>query len=365
MNYTSIADTHYEEILSWNGNNLSRCNKVYDSFNVLLVLSLTDWKDEELIILSNELKLLPDEYFVRIITAPEMYQCLIGVIHGKTEKIKSFLKYSIAVEKTRTGIVTEIAKNKWSANGDYYFSDNNSFVEIPTLVNSIPIDHNSIFARRKMPVASFRPIKYGEACPFTEVELKISYDKIYSAFHEIQRVNVLLANFIGSYVKSIVLRKDLTNAYTFQSSSCNGYIGQMVLLNPHLPHIQIELIAESLVHEAIHSLMWRAEVLTPIIKNPSLSMETVISPWSKMDIHYYTLLQACYVWYGVANFWNKALESRIFCPDRSHELFCRAVTGFKDKDFMKEIDKYSHNLSFGMYEAFLSLADASQSILFL
>jgi hypothetical protein len=81
MNYTSIADTHYEEILSWNGNNLSRCNKVYDSFNVLLVLSLTDWKDEELIILSNELKLLPDEYFVRIITAPEMYQCPVSYTH--------------------------------------------------------------------------------------------------------------------------------------------------------------------------------------------------------------------------------------------------------------------------------------------
>lgn len=364
MKLVTIPETGYEKILTWNYS-LKKSDLVYDTFNELLCRSIIEFKNHEVLDQVYELKELSNKSFWRIVTSPDFYQRTIEGCKGNISDLIRFLGASIDVEKFRNGDFARNIKGSWSANGDLFIPNidhsgewvSKEIYQAPHLAEQIPLDFNSVYARRNMPVESFRPIQYGKAHPFTKQEKDNTELKIKNAYDKILKSAPKAAQFILNYAKTIVLRKDLQNIETFQSSSCNGYIGQIVLLNPQLPHVDEEIIAESLVHESIHSLMWRAEVLSHIIKNPLLKMTTVKSPWSGYELHYYTILQAAFVWFGIANFWKDNLNLNFFDPTKSRYYFNRAIKGFIDKRFMKEIKKHSYNLSDGMFESFENLSN--------
>jgi hypothetical protein len=367
----SIPDTGYEEILTWT-QPLDNSDIVYNQFNSLLCQSLTDFEDKELNYQISKLLKLPTRSFWRIVTSPDFYQRTIEACKGDLPNLIKFLNDSVLVEDFRYGHSDHSSTlGKWSANGDFYFpgpsQDDkwkiNELYISPYLENRIPLDFISFHARREMPVEAFRPVQYGEANPFTEDEIIQTCLKVQNAFNKIKKSAPIAAEFILKYAKTIVLRKDMKNIDIFQSSSCNGYIGQIVLLNPHLHHVNEELIAESLVHESIHSLMWRAEILNHIIKDPMLSMETVVSPWSGFELHYYTILQAAFVWYGIANFWKLNLNAGHFDNEKVKFYLSRAKKGFIDRSFLNQVDKHKYNLNDGMYQAFIQLADRAESLL--
>ena len=365
MKNVTIHSTGYEHILTWE-KDLKNSNLVYNTFNKVLAQSLLSFDNPSLEKLLETLKTLPNESFWRILTSPDFYQRLIEASKGNLEGLVIFLQDSILVEEIRFGKKINLQQSKWSANGDLFVPpdelneinpdwDFNHQYHSELLNDQLPLDFGSIHARRDMPVESFRPIKYGDAIPFSKEEKKITEEKVNNAFKKIAICTPIAAQFVLNYAKTIVLRKDFTNPKTFQSSSCNGYIGQIVLLNPHLSHVDEAYISESIIHESIHSLMWRAEVLSQIIKDPQKEMGTVISPWTGAELHYYTILQACFVWYGIANFWRMNLNSDLFPKLRTKYLYERAIKGFEKQNFMNQVRKYSDNLSEGMFDCFIRL----------
>jgi hypothetical protein len=360
----------YASILSWDTRSAPQASWVVTAFNRLLSDAFESWDDPRLSPTIAEMKLLPQECVERIIFAPDTFFRLTGALSGEITRseLSHFLEISTHVEKLRIGQHAPGGVGRWSAMGDYRsLKLPNSFMPgdsstsrdghyTATLLGGrIPLDSQSIFAHRPMANASFRPERYGDPVPFEFSSLANTEMKIIDAFAMIEEVSQTIANFVLEQTQTIVLRRN--NADAFISSSCDSFIGQTVLLNPDLSHVDTAILAESLVHEAIHALLLRAEVLWPSIKDPDVALSAVSSPWSGRPLHYYTLLGACFVWYGLLSFWTLGQERNVFSRERTKLLHDRARSGFLTKQIMSQIDVHATSLSEGWYDVVARLVE--------
>lgn len=377
FNRLSIPNSDYPYILRWEEGSTVKADVILASYLEILLASLLDiiGKEDELASFND----LPLDSKNRICSSPETYVRLVEALRSKKKygNLTLFLKYSIGVEHCRNGIENPNGIRRWSANGDLFFDvkgtkSNNSPKTrtwhsngcwiAPELTLGIPIDYASIFITAPTPVAKFRKIKWGKPIPLTQSEADFAVKNLQTAFTYIRYASPSAAQFLQKYVSVIMLRNDPSNPFVFQSASRNSYIGQIALLNCQLAHIDIPFLAESLVHESIHSLMWRAEILCHFLNNPTVEMENVISPWSGRELHFYTFIQACFVWYGVLHFWRNALENRVDFRERAEYLYERARKGFIGDGVLTELMKGSKNLQKGMVEEIEKMVKSSQQL---
>jgi HEXXH motif-containing protein len=290
-------------------------------------------------------------------------------IRGSGDELCSYLQNTIYAELAFSG-TTQIQKPVWMCDGSRLIDKRSNATfdeegwrlggryEAATVFNGIPLDHHSPFARRPMPVAEFRSIHYGRPRPFTAQEEATAVEKVKDAAALISQFAPHNADFIGRYVKTIVLRKSEEEHGAFQSASRNSFIGQVVLLNAHLSHVDLAYVAESLVHESIHSVLWRAEILDQLLIDPQKDMYTVRSAWSGEEIYYYTLLQACLVWYGIFWFWRNLRSTQAPIPEeRMLYLQERARRGFLKREYEQALRSHCDNLAEGILEMLLHLRD--------
>ena len=365
----TIADSNYPEILSWSKYSIDLADVVYKSYiNVLITCFI-----EHLSNLNTELygrfRALPETSAQRIIEAPETYNQLVRATRNEDNQFYCHILDGVEVEMARNYCNEECcAIKKWSANGDLFFDVTNEpafdkygwriggYYAAHRLGGQIPLDNQSIHARRSMPVADFRSVQYGNPEPMSLVEEDRAASKIVESFNILAEVLPIAAKFILRYAKSIVLRKSSLSRGIFQSASRNAFIGQIVFLNAHEDHVDHEYVAESLIHESIHSLLWRAEILDHFIVDPNKHMGTVRSPWSGEEIYYYTLLQACLVWYGIFCFWSNVLDQQsFFQKERITFLLERARRGFLVDDYAASLGSHRGNLKYGVYEVFMEV----------
>jgi HEXXH motif-containing protein len=306
----------------------------------------------------------------RIVESPDVYNQITQYVRNQSNTLQNLLEQSIRVEELRNGLHLHPCAGKWSANGDFLFDDVleekrdeagwriRGRFSAPLLGNKIPLDHHSPFARHPMPVAEFRSVQFGTAEPMTAKEEQCAITLVRRSFSKINSALPEAADFIGRCVNSIILRKTSSTGKIFQSASRNAFIGQIVLLNPHHDHVDDEDMAESLIHESIHALLWRAEILDHFLLNPNMEMGIVRSPWSGERIVYYTLLQACFVWYGIFWFWDAVTRSKSeFYPNRAIRLRDRARAGFHKEEYIMSLEQNCRNLKPGVFEVFKELRE--------
>ena len=108
-----------------------------------------------------------------------------------------------------------------------------------------------------------------------------------------------------------------------------------LILNGHLGRSETAPIAEAIVHEAIHSLLFMfEEVHAPFLpRNSGAEFLTVRSPWSGKDLFLSAYVHACVVWYGLYWFWTAAAETAAWPAQYCSELRARAWTGFERRPF--------------------------------
>lgn len=357
----------YFDTLSWNEENNATSIQVLNDFKTIIEGSLLDW-DKKDPILSNVIEdifLLPIKSKDRILSAPDTFNKLTTAIKSKNKlSFTKYLKISIAVEKEILGYKNSFALNKWSALGDYFISENSNLYnkyKAPLLCGKLPIDCRSKFALRLMTNEDFRPVKYGFPDNFLDNELDYITIKLNRSMDRIKATSNSAFNFILHHSNSIVLRKNL-NHTRFVSSSCNGFIGQIVLLNPQLDYIDEAILAESLLHETIHSFLLKSEIITPIL-NIESPLPIVKSPWSGLDLHYHSLIGACFVWYGLLCFWIHAEKNNTFDSIRIQSLLNRSIRGFVDKKFLKDVDLYKKYLSPNVHYQLHKIADHANKMI--
>jgi hypothetical protein len=108
-----------------------------------------------------------------------------------------------------------------------------------------------------------------------------------------------------------------------------------LILNGHLGPSESAPLAEAIVHEAIHSLLFMfEEVHAPFLpRNSGAEFLTVRSPWSGKDLFLSAYIHACVVWYGLYWFWTAAAEAAAWPIQYCSELRLRARAGFERRPF--------------------------------
>ena len=103
-----------------------------------------------------------------------------------------------------------------------------------------------------------------------------------------------------------------------------------LLRNAHAPNATPAVIADALLHEAIHSLLFiYEEIAGPFVASDKLAQEAqIVSPWSGRALPLQQFTHACLVWYGLYWFWTTARARGTWPDEHSRPLAARARAGF-------------------------------------
>jgi HEXXH motif-containing protein len=194
-------------------------------------------------------------------------------------------------------------------------------------------------------VGAYRRVKFGPSRPYDAVTERVILDKLERAWRIIEEVGGTVAEVVRNNGRVIQLRRDDANPNFFTSASVNTHIGRIALINPHLDRISPEALATALVHEAIHSLLYRMEQDHPLLPtlDPSDKDTLVTSPWTNAPLHLHTYLHACCVWYGLVHFWQRS-------PSRGEALLAFAQAGFATGRVATTLEEHRPLLADGLFE---------------
>lgn len=162
-------------------------------------------------------------------------------------------------------------------------------------------------------------------------EIQFVLQRLARSLKLIGAVNGTVLNMIQQVLKIIVIQKDDTDANGFSSSSWPSLIGKMALTNPHRSNLDDAWIIDALVHESIHSFLYRIECFETFYTSTSALLDyKAVSPWSGKTLYLHSYVHACFVWFGLWCFWSLVAESgnfsRVqteFFRERSHRGFLK------------------------------------------
>ncbi len=316
------AITNLHKVMEWDKDTTSISVQIINNFYYRLVTSsLSDIiqkidTNRELS-LKQLLKQLSNNSFMRIIKSPQVCYYLFhwNWINNYNEII-DFLRNVIAAELILENKPAEINNVRlWSALGDVSLVRNtrldnwiksNSSLHIE---NAILLDTHSpynLYRSRRVVVQKEKIVPYSK-----RLELSI-YLKLLNAYKIIFEVSSIIKRFI---VASTVVVSAIPNddePLSFNSASQRSRIGEITLVNAHLDGIRIDKMISMLIHESIHSYLYKVELEQPFVPEMQHGWQIKIcSPWSGKSLRLTTYVHACYVYYGLLNYWTSALNKCI------------------------------------------------------
>jgi hypothetical protein len=175
---------------------------------------------------------------------------------------------------------------------------------------------------------------------------EVALRKLEEAMRSIGDLDATLAAFVRRFTLVAHAVVDIESS-KFTSGSTGQYIGRSIFCNAHLPSADVELLAESLVHEATHSLLYMHEAVEPWVlrEKPFDAEAIVVSPWSGATLPVRPFLQACFVWFGLVNFWSLAQGGSTFRSLRLEERLDLARRGFLAGPLLERIPQYVPHLA--------------------
>lgn len=293
--------------------------------------------------LSNALDVLPDWALNRFLAAPETRRHISKLRYDTAAHI-SFFRASLLAEKRLNGD-SSVTQSCWSALGDFYLAGINavnpcrerwrpefSWVA-PRVGSRIPIDFSSPHAQivNSMPDCPFEAYEPDEVAQLS--------DLLGKALEVVERVSTSGAGLIDRFVQVIVPRKNPLQPQRGFGSSTPSHIGRLLIRNGHL--MTFGHLVDSLVHEAIHGILFVVELSSPFVVDSTAEQPLIRSRWSGKMLPLQTYLHACFVWYGLARFWRKALFAEILPLDVINQLLATALRGFKPTNPIEALLPYS------------------------
>ena len=245
----------------------------------------------------------------------DLYQYLIDVLNVERGGLKRSPK-----RRSSTGPA------RWSALGDRCVNDKGIVVVLQPARAGLTVDSDSpaavCFDYSAMGKGGMQLQHYHEP---TTKELALS--RLEAAMRTLDEVDPPVAEFVRHF--TLVATVVTTDESSFSSGSTIQYVGRSMFCNAHLTAIDSAVLAEALVHEAIHSLLYMHELCEPWVRYEGLQDAIPIeSPWTGSRLALRAFLHACFVWFGLVNFWTRAQRASIFPPRRIEEHLVMARRGF-------------------------------------
>jgi hypothetical protein len=307
--------------------------------------------------LLRELGELPDESFFRLLTAPEVSWRLLWPRQHRPEESAKFLFGAVTAEVLRLGRDVPIEETVWTALGDLCFSVNGKVFEAPSLRDFPPLDFDSPYGVSIDLAGQLQYVAEARA-PLTGDDRQLVLDRLAAARDGIRETDPRVLEFVVLFTKALVLQRDPDLPDNFTSGSSGQFVGRSALGNPQIPGADDVLIAEGVVHEAIHSLLYMQEqrsawVATDELYGPDAR---TCSLWTGTPLPLRSYLQACFVWYGLLHFWAAALKAETFDPRRVRSRIEQATIGFLRAPVLDQVAPYRE----GIAEVLLDTVDELQ-----
>jgi hypothetical protein len=252
----------------------------------------------------------------RIRWAPEVLALLRQTNPGEVE-FNALCRF-IEVEEYLNDRRSEAPPECWSALGDYSTDSAKAGSSHPPRLRDIFVDFRSP-CRAKYRVLPFPVKRYS---PDEEGQIMQGLE---AGFSIVERSNSICVTMIESMVSSIMPIRNDTNPDSMSSASMRRYFGSMGIANLHHGISAPANVADILVHEAIHSLLYRLELFIPLhLSDEVATALRAKSPWTGSKLSVQSFAHACFVWFGLWHFWE--ISASLGCDDPA--LRKRAKNGF-------------------------------------
>jgi len=184
---------------------------------------------------------------------------------------------------------------------------------------------------------------------FTSGEYKSVLSKLTEAIEWMGAASSYVCWVFARIVRIVVLRRD-TRLVGYRAASSSSGIGRVVLRNPHLQSATVPEIVDALVHEMIHAVLDLVEIRSPFV-GAEFKGERVPSPWTGRPLDLRTYIHACFVWYGLLQFWRSSLSAAVGDHQISGTYILTASRGFLAKGgVLAPIEPYSQLLAPGILD---------------
>lgn len=283
------------EFLTWNSGSdlLKRTSDFYETW---IDRRLYLWEERVGMGQIDRIRALPLSHQRRLRSAPHFFLLLRSKRVPSDDDLAKMTGF-IEVEEYLAGMRQEIAPHCWSALGDYCSDSGTREITSPS-VRNIVVDLQS---SNRHEVLRLEDKVYGDHDPEEQSAILEQLDR---GFFVVESTNLTALEMIDSMVSVIMPVKNPTELNGSGSISQRRLIGAMAIVNL-VPNWHAVGIADSLVHEAIHSLIYRMELFFFLHTDDdaSLLLKTS-SPWTGRELPMRSFVHACFVWFGLWNFWK-------------------------------------------------------------
>ena len=165
-------------------------------------------------------------------------------------------------------------------------------------VRGIPLDFDSAFpfpprGARAESCAALQPDRAAQAKQHLEAALDVLDQGRPVALKCVRLLTVRLA-----------VREEEGRIGDSASSSFGHLIGLTLLTNPWAERVDAARLLDSLVHESIHAALFLYEAVQGSLILDKNWPDLLRSPWTGTPLNCYQYVQACFVWFGLANLWR-------------------------------------------------------------
>jgi hypothetical protein len=272
--------------------------------------------------LVRELVATTPEGLTRVLIAPETtFRLQTMATDGR------FLHESLLAEAARAGDEVAVQDEIWSALGDTVVRPPAEVAAGPAIEGFMPLDFESPHATNIDLLGGHERLAAARR-PLAGRERELVLERLMRVQLGIYETSPAVGDFVVRFTKVLILQKDDT--VRFSSGSSGQYIGRSFIANPQWPTVDEVDLADAVVHEAVHGLLYMQELQRPWVLDDRLYEYTprAVSPWSGRELPVRQFLQACFVWYALAHFWRLALSASIFPTERVQSRIAIATAGF-------------------------------------
>lgn len=341
------------------GSNLTLYNDTMDVFHNILYGKLDDLKSRlksadpnGLANLRESLASLNGAELDEFLVQPEISHVLLYRPNSNPTLVNNFLLRGLAAQLAKKTHVYDTDKydQLWSANGDYLISYNaaeGTFEEYEALkvLDRVPLDFFSPYCQ-SLSQAEIHEDSRNRFELYSIEEAEEIFAFVESSLHPVLH-NENIIELSCRFNNTIMIQKQVNhdNRMPFISGSDGLYIGRTHIMNPTM--VPQEVIAETFVHEAIHSVLYildEHKAWMPSNDDATRILYTVPSNWSGNLLSIRSYFQAVFVWFGIFNFWKYVLANELYNEQYVNNRLEYVTKGFKTLDMDKIVRTYGLKL---------------------
>ncbi len=253
-----------------------------------------------------------------------------------------FMEDALKDELAYSNVFHPFESPVWTANGDTRCDPDGTIHHQAGIERMMPIDCESPHAMT-LNIEGESGVEPVPRDPLNGHGRQLVFRRLVGARDGIRKTDPSVLHFVAKFTKVLVLLRDPAAPASFSSGSSGQYVGRSYLANADLDIVDEALIADAIVHEAIHSLLYMQEQKKAWVHDLSLYGPAIrtVSPWTGNKLPLRPYMQAAFVWYGLLQFWTRAMAAKSFPLHRVREqIGLAARADFSVPDYLTRFRRF-------------------------